>query len=523
MKTADYTTMGDVIRYQARRRPEHPALIFDGTVASYAELDDRSERLAGALAALGVKPGERIAILARNSDRYLVCLFATSKLGAVFTPVNWRLGPAEVEFVLTDCEARYVFVDEDFLPVVTQAALRDRITPILLDSETPGHASYRRLLDSSPPLAPGQVPTEHTAGDVALQMYTSGTTGLPKGAMLTNANLGKLCDLDGPPTPPHFRVSPEDVILVLVPLFHIGGIEVSLRPLFYGATLVIHRLFDPELTLIDIERYRVTNTSLVPTALQLIIEHPRAASTDFGSLAIIYYGAAPIPSQLVRDSMALMGCDFAQSYGMTEATGTFCSLPPEDHSPDGTPRMRSAGKALPGVELKIVDRHGRSLGPRQSGEIAVRARSVMLGYWKKPEANAIDPDGWLSTGDVGYLDEDGYVYIQDRLKDMIISGAENISSAEVENVLFEHPDIAEVAVIGVPDPKWGEAVKAVVVARPGLSPDPADIIAWARSRIASYKLPRSIDIVDSLPHNATGKVMKPELRKRYGVAGGPAA
>jgi long-chain acyl-CoA synthetase len=255
----------------------------------------------------------------------------------------------------------------------------------------------------------------------------------------------------------------------------------------------------------------------VPAAIQIVLRDPRARQTDYSRMKHVGYGASPIPLDLLREAVEVFGCGFAQMYGMTETTGTIVALPPEDHDLNGNQRMRSAGKPLPGVEVAVLDEAGNKLPPGQVGEIATRSPWNMAGYWNLPEATAktIDQDGWLRTGDAGYLDEDGYVYIHDRVKDMIITGAENVYPAEVESAIYGHPDVADVAVIGVPDEKWGEAVKAIVVPKPGKSPDPQDIIAFARTRVAGYKAPKSVDFIEALPRNASGKILRRELREPF--------
>jgi long-chain acyl-CoA synthetase len=256
---------------------------------------------------------------------------------------------------------------------------------------------------------------------------------------------------------------------------------------------------------------------MVPAALQMIVRQPRAREIDYARLKCIQYGASPIPLELLRECMEVFGCDFCQQYGMTETSGTIVSLPPEDHDPTGNPRMRGAGLPMPGVEIRIVDSLGRALPTNTVGEVVTRSPANMAGYWRMPEATSavIDAQGWLRTGYAGYLDENGYLFIHDRVKDMIISGAENIYPAEVENAIYGHPHVAEVAVIGVPDERWGEAVKAIVVPKPGVTPDASDIIAFARARVAGFKVPKSIDFVDALPRNPSGKILRRELREPY--------
>jgi len=302
-----------------------------------------------------------------------------------------------------------------------------------------------------------------------------------------------------------------------MPVAHIGGSGWGLMGFRNGARNVVAREFDPGKVLDFIANERISKLFLVPSAIQIVLRDPRARSTDYSRMRYLGYGASPIPIDLLREAVDVFGCGFAQMYGMTETTGTIVALPPSDHDMNGNPRMRSAGKPLPEVEVRIIDEKGNALPAMEVGEIATRSVWNMAGYWNLPEATArtIDKEGWLRTGDAGYMDEDGYVFIHDRVKDMIISGGENIYPAEVESAIYGHPDVADVAVIGVPDQKWGEAVKAMVVAKPGKSPKPEDIIAFARTRIAAFKVPKSVDFIEALPRNASGKILRRELREPF--------
>jgi acyl-CoA synthetase (AMP-forming)/AMP-acid ligase II len=287
--------------------------------------------------------------------------------------------------------------------------------------------------------------------------------------------------------------------------------------LIYGATGVVMREFDPTKVLDFFVTYGISKLFLVPAAMQIVLRQAEARGVDYSRLKNMLYGASPIPLDLMREAMEVFGCGFVQMYGMTETTGTIVALPPEDHDPEGTPKMRSAGKALPGIEIKIIDEAGQEVAFGEVGEIATRSAMNMRGYWNLPEATAatLSADGWLRTGDAGYMDADGYVYIHDRVKDMIISGGENIYPAEVENALYSHPAVADVAVIGVPHEKWGEAVKAMVVLKPGVDATEEDLIGFARSRIAAYKCPKSVDFIAALPRNPSGKILRRELRAPF--------
>jgi long-chain acyl-CoA synthetase len=510
------TTLGEVARYHHEVRPDATALVFEGRVTSFAAFDRHTDQVANALLAEGLMKGDRVAYVGKNSDHYFELLFGAAKAGVVLAPIGWRLAPREIAYILGDAEARMVFVGPELIAHVRDVAelILDQPTLIAMEDNDYGHPEFVAWRDA----AAGERPdAEITGPDIAVQLYTSGTTGRPKGAMLTHDNilgprrLAAQADMDWN------RWGPDDVSLVAMPVAHIGGTGWGVVGLVNGAKGVVAREFDPTKVLDFIEKDRVSKMFMVPAALQIVVRLPRARQVDYSRLSHILYGAAPIPLDLLRECLEVFGCGFVQQYGMTETTGTVVYLPPRDHDPAGNARMRSAGLPMPGVELKVLGADGQSLPPGEVGEVAVRSPANMAGYWKLPEATAetLAADGWLRTGDAGYIDADGYLFIHDRVKDMIISGGENIYPAEVENAVHGHPHVAEVAVIGVPDDTWGEAVKAVVTLKPGAPADPADIIAFARTRIAGFKAPKSIDFVDALPRNASGKILRRELRDPY--------
>ncbi|GIK50735.1 MAG: acyl-CoA synthetase [Alphaproteobacteria bacterium] len=510
-------TLGDVARHHGRTRADKVALSFEGRATTYAALDRHTNRVANGLIAAGVKPGEAIAYHGKNSDHYFELALGAAKAGAVIAPIGWRLAASEVAYIVDDARAKLLFVGAECVDCARSAVSESQARPRMIAMEPGGQGleTYEAWRDAQSADDP-RVAVE--SGDTALLLYTSGTTGRPKGVMLTHANLLRSRRTLSEAAMGWNEWREGEVNLVAMPAAHIGGTGWGLVGLINAVKNVVTREFNPMEVLEMIERERIAKMFMVPAALQFVIRTPRAREIDYSSLTHILYGASPIPVDLLRECMEVFGCEFVQQYGMTETTGTIVYLPPEDHDPKGNARMRSAGLPMPGVEICILDAQGNRLGPNEVGEIATRSLANMKGYWRKPDATSatVDNDGWLRTGDAGYLDEDGYLYIQDRIKDMICSGAENVYPAEVENAIHGHPHVAEVAVIGVPDEKWGEAVKAIVVPKPGVAPDADDIIAFARSRIAHYKAPKSVDFLDCpLPRNPSGKILRRELREPY--------
>ncbi len=510
-----FERIGQFTEHWARETPWRIATVFGDRRTSYAALHERVLRAVAALRAAGIAPGDRVGHMGLNHPDYLVLMQACARMGAVLAPINWRLVAGEVAWILKDAGIRLLLADRAFAPVVEAAAGQSGIERILFtDAGTASEPDFATWIEGHAPDA-----AEHPAepDDVVLQLYTSGTTGFPKGALLTHRSLlgtigkGALTGEDWS------RWDEDDVALVAMPLFHIGGTGWALHALEAGATAVILARPDIEAIIETIATERVTKAFAVPAVLNMIIHHPKARTSDLSSLTELLYGASPIPLEVLKGAMGVFrNARFIQCYGATETSGTVVYLPPADHDPAGNQRMRGCGKPFPGNEIRIVDQAGRDLPPREVGEIAVRSVSVMKGYHNNPEATrkAIR-DGWYFTGDAGWMDEDGYLYIHDRVKDMIVSGAENIYPAEVENALASHPAIKDAAVIGVPDPKWGEAVKAIVVLKEGMEATEADIIAHCRAHIAGYKCPKSVDFVAELPRNPSGKILKKELRKPY--------
>jgi long-chain acyl-CoA synthetase len=500
--------VADVLRRHATQRPEVVALRHGERVLTYAELNERSNRLAQALLASGAGAGTRVAYLDRSSPEVVELLFAASKIGAVLVPLNWRLAPPELGAVLADAQAPLLIAGPGFREIAEGVV--ERLSPAP-DLVVLGEG-YERRLAAFEPRDPGR---RGEADDVIVQMYTSGTTGVPKGVLTTHGNLAVTAQ-----TSRRWAFDEDSVSLTPLPMFHIGGIGWAYCGLWHGATTVLVSEFQPEGVLDVLEQQRVTNAVLVPTMLQMLTAVPGAAERDYSALRSIAYGAAPITTPVLKASLRTFGCALFGLYGLTESTGGVVALEPEDHDPGG-PRehlLRSAGRPYPWVELKIADPAGGGrVGAREVGEVWLRGPNVTPGYFKRPHETAatLTPDGWLRTGDGGYVDEEGYLFLTDRIKDMIVSGGENVYPVEVEEALAQHPDVADVAVIGIPDARWGESVKALVVVRRGTRPAPEELIAFVRERLAGYKLPRSVDFVDELPRTPSGKVLKRALRERH--------
>jgi acyl-CoA synthetase (AMP-forming)/AMP-acid ligase II len=503
--------LADIVRLHARAQPERAALVYQGRTTSYAGLDGAASRVAQGLIADGIRPQRRVAHLDKSSDHFFELLFGVAKANAVMVSVNWRLAPPEVLHIVNDAEAEILFVGAEFFPVLEQirGQLKTVAKIVAIDGTHAVWEPFTVWRDRHPANDPN-LPA--MPSDTAVQFYTSGTTGLPKGAELTNRNFSAMMPL----WTKEWLLAPGVPNLVCLPMFHIGGAGWGIAGLFAGATNHVVREFVPAEILRTIERERLQVMLLVPAMILFLVQAPQIRETDLSSLRLIVYGAAPIPADLLRQALAIFPCGFQQVYGLTETTGAITLLPAADHDPNDSKKLLSCGFAQKGVELRIVGEDGADLPADKVGEIAVRSAQVMGGYWKLPEATerAVKGD-WFFTGDAGYLDDRGYLYIHDRVKDMIVSGGENIYPAEVESALFGHPAVADVAVIGVPDERWGETVKAVVVKKKDADVTPGELIGWARERIAGYKLPRSVDFIDALPRNPTGKILKRELRRAY--------
>jgi acyl-CoA synthetase (AMP-forming)/AMP-acid ligase II len=484
-------TIAEMLRWRTRRHPSLDAVWFDGKSQTFAELDESSSQLAaGLVEKLGLKPGDRVSILDKNSAAYLELFFALDKAGLVAAPINWRLTPHEVKQIVDDIEPKLIVTGAEFKAHGAAAGV-----PTMTFADLPRG---------------GTDPMRDADGAVSCQFCTSGTTGLPKGAMLTgwnvlNTGLGLALEV------PELREGGRH--LVCLPLFHIGGAGWAIWAMQEGSTAIIVREIVPEVLLETMVEQRIETALLAPTLMLFLTELPASRTADFSSLKHITYGTAPISPDLLRRSIETFKCRFSQLYGLTETTGPITALAHEHHVGN---RMLSCGRPMFGGRMRIVGSNGDDLPPNEVGEILYQGENLMAGYWAREEetAKAIR-GGWFHTGDAGYMDEEGFIFLKDRLKDMIVSGGENVYPAEIEAVLMGHPEVLECAVIGVPDPKWGETVKAVVVRREGTNLTEASVIAWSRDKLAGFKRPRSIDFLDALPRNASGKLLKRTLREPY--------
>lgn len=503
--------VADLIRMMAADRPDHPAILFEGRAITAAELDRASNRVANALAGAGLEPGDRVAYLGRNMPEAWELFFGCVKAGVVLAPLNWRLAGGEVAAILEDLAPQLLVLEEMFRGPLDDAANETVRTVRRVMLESAGEGAFAAFRDAGAATDVRYVPHKE---DIVLQMYTSGTTGLPKGVMLSNRPMTAFI---GDKLETASRVWREDeVVLCNLPMFHITGLGWAYLGMRHGAPVVLHRQFDPALFFEDVAKHKVTRTVAVPAMILFLLLTPGADKADMSSMRYVLYGASPMPLDILEKGMAFFkGAGWGQGYGMTEVCGAATYLSPEDHARGGK-LLQSAGRPYPDFEVKVRDDAGRTCAPGGIGEVFIKAPTIMNGYWRRDDATAeVLDNGWYRSGDAGYFDEEGYLFIVDRLKDMVISGGENVYPAEVESAMSTHPAIADVAVIGVPDPKWGEAVVAVVVKAPGSDPQPEELIAHARSSLAGFKVPRRIEFAEMLPRNPTGKILKRELRNMY--------
>lgn len=511
MGAFEITGLADIVRVHGAQRPGAVALHIGDRSISYAQLHERSNRASQAFRAAGIGFGDRVAFIDKNGPEYFYVLFGLAKLGAVCVAVNWRLAPPEMLQIIQDAKASLVVVGSEFFTHIE--AIRDQLAEVKTVIAVGDHDDWTDFTDWIADCRDEDTGVVTGPDDVSFQLYTSGTTGLPKGVMLSNDNLlGPMDELSK-----QWRFDADSVSLAALPLFHIAGAGWAVVGLYIGCPTLILRDVDSAEILNSIVRHKITNILLVPAVIQALLTTQGIDEADVSTLRAIVYGASPISDDVLVRAMDRFDCEFIQVYGMTETTGAIIELAGKDHDPKHLPALlRSCGRPYPWVEMRIVDVNGEDVPTGMAGELWTRSRKNMLGYWNNPTATiaTVTPEGWLKTGDAGYVDDDGYVFLFDRVKDMIVTGGENVYPAEIENVLMNHPSIGDVAVIGVPDPIWGEAVKAMVV-QVGNGPSESEVIAFAREYLAGYKVPKSVDFIDALPRNPSGKILKHLLREPY--------
>ncbi len=516
MNTTDFLSIATAIC------PDKAAIIFEDKILSYAQLTERVNRLANALAGLGVKKGDRVAIVQVNSPTVIETYFAVARLGGIFVPLNFRAKGSELAYMLNSAEANVFLVGDRYLDLVDTIRTEAKTVKHYISLDKP-KANYLTYEDIVAHASTEEIYTDIGDTDTTILMYTAGTTGFPKGVMLPHNSFSVYVLENVTPASP----DTDEKNILTVPLYHVAGVQAMMAAIYGGRTLVMERQFDPKDWMGLVQKWGVSRAMMVPTMLKQLLDNPDFSKYDLSSLKVITYGAAPMPLNVIKRAIeAFPGVGFINAFGQTETASTVTSLGPEDHVITGTlaerekklVRLSSIGKPMSDIEMKVIDESGHELGPNQVGEIVARGPRVMAGYWKDAEktAKTIDPEGWVHTNDMGYRDEGGYYFLSGRITDMIKRGGELIAPEEVELVLATHPNIDEVAVIGVPDEEWGEQPRAICVPKAGTTLTPEEVIEYCRTRLSSFKRPRSVIFVESLPRNPMGKVLKKDLRATYG-------
>jgi acyl-CoA synthetase (AMP-forming)/AMP-acid ligase II len=519
VNTADFLNIATAVC------PDKTAIVFEDKRYTFSQLNERVNRLANGLIKMGAKKGVVIAFLQVNCNQCVEAYFAVAKTGAIYLPINFRAKEKELTYMLNTAEASVLIAGERYLPIIQsiRPELHHLKHLISLEKPHPDMHFYEDIISSS---SPDEVTTDIDDRDTTILMYTAGTTGSPKGVMLSHTSFSTyVLENVSPPDP-----EADERNILTVPLYHVAGIQAMMAAIYGARTLVMERQFEPEEWMTLVEKEKANRAMMVPTMLKQLLDHPDFSKHDLSSIKVITYGAAPMPLPVIRKALdEFPGVSFINAFGQTETASTITALGPEDHHITGTPeekekklkRLASIGKPMADVEMKVVDDDGKTLGPNEVGEILARGPRAMTGYWKDEEKTkkTIDKDGWVHTGDIGYVDDDGYYFLAGRSSDIIIRAGENISPEELENVIREHPKVEDVAVIGVPDETWGEEPRAVVILKKGVPKSKEienEIMEYCRQNLASFKRPRTVVFVDDLPRNPMGKLVKKDIRAMYG-------